>query len=152
MRDPRVHRCLEAGLSILVGTVDANGTPSCSRGIAIRSDDGLETATVYLPVATSHEAIQNIATTGRLAVAAVHPLDNTATQLKGTTTEVRLARDDEAAFVRDRVGVFTDVVEVAGIPRRLMRAVAYWPAFAVRVRVEQIFEQTPGPNAGNPLR
>ena len=152
MKDPRVHRCLEAGLTILVGTVDANGTPSCCRGIAVTSDDELETATVYLPVATSHEAIQNVATTGRLAIGVVHPLENTATQLKGTTTEARLAREDEAAFVHARADAFTAMVEVAGVPRRLMRTVAYWPAFAVSMRVDQIFDQTPGPNAGGRLR
>jgi hypothetical protein len=44
-----------------------------------------------------------------------------------------------------------DVLDSIGVPRRLTRSVAHWPAFAIRIRVEQIFEQTPGPNAGSPL-
>jgi len=53
--DPtRLRRCLEPGLSILVGTADSAGTPSCCRGIAIQSLDEFETITVFLPVATSH--------------------------------------------------------------------------------------------------
>ena len=152
MSTERVHRCLEPGLSLLVGTVDVNGMPSTCRGIAAVSDDDLETMTVYVPVATSHETIQNVATTKRLAVAATHPIDNSATQLKGTALDVRLAREDEAAFVRARLEAFADVLDTVGVPRRLTRSVAHWPAFAISLRVEQMFDQTPGPNAGSRLR
>jgi hypothetical protein len=148
----RVHRCLEEGLSILVGTVDAHGTPSCCRAIAIKSEDDLETVTVYLPVATSHATIQNVAATKRLAIAATHPMDNCATQLKGTTIEARLAHDAEGTFVEGRLDAFARVLDTIGVPLRLTRSVAHWPAFAVRMRVEQIFEQTPGPQAGARLR
>lgn len=137
---------------MLVGTVDRAGAPLTCRAIAIRSDDGLETLTVYLPVATSHETIQNLATTRRLAVTAMNPREHSATQLKGTTIEARLATEDEAAFVRGRLDVLADGLDRIGVPRRLTRSVAHWPAFAVRMRVEQMFEQTPGPHAGTRLR
>jgi hypothetical protein len=148
----RLDRCLEPGLSILVGTADAAGTPSCCRGIALESRDGFETVTVYLPVATSHETIHNLATTRRLAVVATHPRDNFATQFKGTTGEARLARDDEQAFLRARLDAFADVLDRVGVPRHLTRSVAHWPAFAVTMRVEHVFDQTPGPNAGSRIR
>jgi hypothetical protein len=148
----RARRCLEPGLSILVGTVDAQGVPSTCRAVAVSSDDDLETLTVYVPVATSHTAIQNLATTKRIAVAATHPWTNCATQIKGTVTEARLAREDESAYVRTRLEAFADGLESIGVPRRLTRSVAHWPAFAIRVRVEQMFDQTPGPNAGSRLQ
>jgi hypothetical protein len=119
--------------------------------VAVASDDDLETLTVYVPVATSHTAIQNVATTKRLAIAATHVFTNAATQIKGTAIETRLAREDETAYVRARLDAFADVLESVGVPRRLTRSVAHWPAFAIRIRVEQIFEQTPGPNAGSRL-
>jgi hypothetical protein len=139
-------------LSILVGAVDERGTPSCCRAIAIASSDELETVTVYLPVATSHDAIQNVASTHQLAIAATSPQDNCATQLKGTALGVRLATEEEAVFVRDRLEAFADVLVTIGVPRRLTRSLAHWPAFAVSMRVEQVFEQTPGPKAGSRLR
>lgn len=146
------HRCLEPGLSIILGTVDANGVPATCRGVAVASDDNLATLIVYVPVATSHTTIQNLATTKRLAVGAMHPMTNAATQIKGIVVDTRLAGEDEAAFVRARIHAFADVLDGAGVPRRLTHSVAHWPAFAIRMRVEQIFEQTPGPNAGSPLR
>jgi hypothetical protein len=152
MSTERIHRCLESGTSILVGTVDAGGTPSCCRAVALTSTDDLETVIVYLPVATSHETIQNLATTKRLAITATHPVEHCATQLKGTATEARLAREDEGSMVRARLDALADVLESIGLPRRVTRSFSHWPAFAVNMRVEQVFEQTPGPKAGSRLR
>lgn len=152
MSDPRIPRCLEPGLAILVGTVDAQGTPSCCRGVALASDDGVETVTVYVPVATSHQTVQNVATTRRIAISASHPIDHRTIQLKGTTLEARIARDDEARLVRARMDAYADVLERIGVPRALTGTVVHWPAFAVTVRVEQIFDQTPGPNAGTRIQ
>jgi hypothetical protein len=148
----RVHRCLDSGLSIVVGSVDAQNIPSCCRAIAISSADDLGTVTVYVPVATSQDTIHNVATTKRLAITASNPPDHRTTQLKGTTIEARLARDDEQAFLRERLDAFVDVLEKYGFPRGLARRLAYWPAFALTIRVEEMFEQTPGPQAGNRIR
>src|SRR5581483_5091469 len=134
------------------GTVDPGGVPSCCRAIAIASDDGLETLTVYVPVATSQEAIRNIALTKRLAVAASHPVDHCSTQMKGTTIDTRLARDEEAERVRRGLDAFADVLDAIGVPRRLTRGVAHWPAFAITMRVEEMYDQTPGPQAGTRIR
>jgi hypothetical protein len=152
MDHTRVKRCLDAGMSLLVATVNAENVPSCCRAIALASADDLATVTVYLPLATSHETVQNIATTRRLAIAATYPPDHFSIQLKGTAGDARLARDDEAPFVRSRLAAFADVLDTIGIPRRVTANAACWPAFAVDMRVEQVFDQTPGPNAGTRVR
>jgi hypothetical protein len=152
MNPTRLQRCLEPGLSILVGTVDRAGIPSCCRGIGIESQDAFETMTVYLPVATSQETIHNLATTRQMAIVATHPRDNFATQFKGSTLDARLARDEEAALVRAKLEAFAEVLDRIGVPRRMTRAIAHWPAFAVTLRVEHVFDQTPGPNAGSRVR
>jgi hypothetical protein len=152
MDHTRVKRCLDAGMSLLVATVNAENVPSCCRAIALASADDLATVTVYLPLATSHETVQNIATTRRLAIAATYPPDNFSIQLKGTAGDARLARDEEAAFVRSRLNAFADVLDTTGIPRRVTANASCWPAFAVDMRVEQVFDQTPGPNAGTRVR
>lgn len=144
----RAERCLEPGLSVLVGTADAAGMPSCCRGIAIATPDDLATITVYVPLATSHDTIQNVATTKKIAVTVTHPGDNFATQFKGAAIDARLAREDEAGFVRSRLDAFADILDRVGVPRRVSRRMAIWPAFAVTLRVDQVFDQTPGPNAG----
>jgi hypothetical protein len=152
MDQPRLSRCLEPGLSVLVATVNSQNMPSCCRAIAIQSIDDLETVTVYLPMATSQQIMQDVATTHRLAVAATHVIDHCSTQLKGRATTARIARADEEAFVRSRLEAFADVIETIGVPRRTTRTVAHWPVFAIEMRVDDIFEQTPGPKAGTRLR
>ena len=141
------------GVTVIVGSADAKGLPAGCRGIAIRADPAaLTTATVYVPVATSRDLVANAATTRRLAVAITNPLDHTSIQLKGTVTQVRLAEESEASFVQSGLDGFADSLAVIGVPRRLVRALNHWPAFALEMKVDEIFDQTPGPKAGTTLR
>ena len=148
MLEERIRRCGEGGMSILVGTADAAGVPSCCRGIALTTSRDLSTVTVYVPVATSQEVIANLATTRRIAIAASQPIGHSTVQLKGTTAGVRLARAEEAEYVNLRLDQFADVLDQIGVPRRVTRAMNHWPAFAVDVKIEEVYDQTPGPNAG----
>ena len=152
MTDQRVQRCLEAGMSLLVGTVDADGSPSCCRAVGLASSDDLATVTVYLPLATSQRIIQDVATTHRIAVAATHVIDHCSIQLKGAASTARLARPDEAPVIAQWLDAFSNVLHAVGVPRGVTRSVSHWPAFAVEMRVDQVFEQTPGPNAGSQLK
>ena len=152
MISERLRKCVQSGLSIIVGTADKDHVPSTCRAIAIRTNDDFETVTVYLPVATSHETMANIATTRRLAVACAEIPSHETTQIKGVTQSVRLAPPSDEAFVRERLDALAGSLDSIGLPRRIMRTFAHWPAFAVDVTVEEVFDQTPGPNAGNRLR
>jgi hypothetical protein len=145
-------RALESGTSVVMASVDAHNVPSCCRAIALMSNDDAATVTVFVPLATSHDVLRNIAMTKRVAITATNPLDHCSTQLKGVSIDARLARDDEAAFVRARRDAFADNLDAIGVPARVTRNVSCWPAFAVTVRVDEIFEQTPGPKAGSRLR
>ena len=152
MTDDRIRACLGEGTSIFIGTIDAGGRPLCCRAIALRSEDDLATATLYVPIATSRDTLANVATTRRLAVVVTRPVEHFSIQLKGIGTTARLARDDEEATVRSYLDGLADVLDRIGVPRRVTRSFAHWPAFAIEMRVEQIFEQTPGPKAGTRLR
>jgi len=152
MTDQRVKRCLDPGMSLLVGTVDADGAPSCCRAVGLASNDDLATVTVYLPLATSQRIIQDVATTHRIAVAATHVIDHCSVQLKGTASTARLARQDEAPVITEWLDAFSSVLDAVGVPRRVTLSLNHWPAFAVEMRVDQLFEQTPGPNAGSQLK
>jgi hypothetical protein len=144
----RIQEWLQGGESIIVATADAEGLPATCRGIALAAGKDEETLTVYLPAATAHEALANIATTRRMAVAASHPLSHRTVQIKGVTRGVKLAPPADEAFVRQRWAQFSAVLVEIGISPAVMHRVAHWPAFAVELTIEQVFDQTPGPNAG----
>jgi hypothetical protein len=149
----KLRQFTEGGISILVGTVDAEGMPACVRGVALapKADD-FSVVTLYIPVDTGHETVANIATTRRIAINCTAPVEHASVQLKGTTRGVRLARESEAELVRTRVEEWAAILERIGTPRRITRGMTHWPAFAIDVAVEEIYDQTPGPKAGNPLR
>ena len=148
-----LRRCpTDDGVSMFVGTVSPSGVPAGCRAIGAVSSDELETLTVYVPMATSREVLANIAATKRLAVVATYPPDHSTVQVKGTTTGVRLAADAEQPVVRKRLETFADSLDLLGIPKRVTRAINHWPVFAIELKVEEIFEQTPGPKAGTPIR
>jgi hypothetical protein len=143
---------MDGGTSVIVGTVDADGIPTCCRAIAIATKDNFETVTVYLPAATAQETVANVATTRRVAVSATRPLTHESIQIKGLTRGVRLAPASDEQFVRQRLEQFADVLDAIGLPTHVTKSVAHWPAFAIDVSVEQVFDQTPGPKAGHALR
>ena len=148
-----LRRCpTDDGVSLFVGTVSTDGVPAGCRGVGAVTNDELKTLTVYVPIATSREVLANIAANKRIALVATYPPDHSTVQVKGRTTGVRLAADAEEALVRARLETFAASLEHIGIPRRVTRAINHWPAFAIDFAVDEIFEQTPGPKAGTPIR
>ncbi|HEX6158535.1 MAG TPA: hypothetical protein VF111_00110 [Thermoanaerobaculia bacterium] len=152
MASERLTKTVEGGMSVVVGTVDANGVATCCRGVALTTSDDFDTVTVYLPVATSQDTLANVATTRRVAILCTNPLDHLSLQMKGLSRGVRVANDSELPLIRERLEQWADTLDAIGVPRRVTRATAHWPAFAIDVSVEEVFDQTPGPKAGNVLK
>lgn len=148
MTQETLQRFTGGGVSVIVGSVDADGIPTCCRGIALSMRDDFQLVTVYIPAATGQETVANLATTRRVAVSCTHPLSHDSIQIKGLTRGVRLAPAADEEFVRERLAQFGDVLEEIGLPRHVSRSMAHWPAFAIDVSIEQVFDQTPGPKAG----
>ena len=150
--EDRLRKCVEPGVSVIVGSVDSAGNPACCRAVGLRTEDDLATVTVFVPVATSQETMAHVAATQRLAVVTTHPISHCATQLKGIVERTRAAREDEKPFIADHFGGFGGVLNAIGYPLRITRSIAQWPAHALEMRVEEIYEQSPGPKAGTRLR
>lgn len=148
LSDQGVVELLACGPSIVVGTVDADNHPSACRAVAIEARADRQGLTLYLPLATSAEAIANIASNGRVAITISRPADHRTIQIKGRSERVRVATADEASVVTGSIEAFADTLDDIGLPRGLTRRLASWPAFAVEVQVEALFEQSPGPRAG----
>jgi hypothetical protein len=152
LNDDLLQCIREGGTSVLVGTADTQCVPACCRGVAAKIAPDLSRVVAYVPVATSRDVIANAAATRRVAVVVTRPIEHTSVQMKGTIETVRLATADEEEFIRERLEQFACVLDTIGIPRRRVRAVTHWPAFAIETKVDEVFDQTPGPRAGTPLR
>lgn len=142
---------LESGVSVQVGTRDARLVPEAVRGMGVRVGPGGTSLTVFLPAATAERTVANLRDNGRIAVCFSRPEDHRTIQVKGRTVAVRDADAAERPLVdRYRAGLTKSLLFV-GVPLQVSLRAAHWPCRAVDIRVEQVFEQTPGPGAGAPL-
>lgn len=142
---------LMSGVSLLVGTRDAELVPACARAMGVRIASDRRSFTVYLPAATADRTLANVRDNGRIAVTFSRVLDLRGVQMKGHVTSVREApladRDLQARYF----DAFLAALEEVGMPRGTSQRMAFWPSVAIDVTPDVIFEQTPGPVAGRPL-
>lgn len=151
MLSPALVGFVESGNSVLVGTRDVRLVPECVRAFGVRAERGGRDVTVFVPVATGARTMSNIADNGRVAICVARPRDHRSIQLKGKATAVRDATARDRKFVEAYRSAFCDELAWIGLPLRLSRRFAHWPCHAIRLRVESVFDQTPGPGAGEPL-
>jgi hypothetical protein len=143
---------LEAGVSITVGTRDGALNPDGARAWAVRVDADRVHLTVFVHAGAAPALLRNLEAHPEIALAFDRPIDNRACQVKGRFETSRRARADERAMVERQADGFLAQLETIGIPRALTAGWMVWPAVAIRLRVTELFEQTPGPGAGEPLR
>lgn len=142
---------LESGVSILVGTRDANLVSECTRGLGARVDAGGAELTTFVSEPLAGRTLENVADNGRIAVCFTRPIDHYSIQVKGRVIEVREASAEELLLVdRYRAAIARTLAEI-GLPTRFTMRIASRPCWAVRLAPETMFVQTPGPGAGNPL-
>ena len=141
---------LESGISILVGTRDARLQPEAMRAVGAWVEPGGGELRVYVPASTSARTRENLADNGRIAVC-FSAVDHRTFQFKGTILEVREARAEERAPLERWRAAVAQHWGAVGLPTKLTHRLVVWPAYALRVRVESMYQQTPGPGAGTPL-
>jgi hypothetical protein len=142
------QRYFEGGKSMTVATADGTGLPTACRAVGMRLDADGRGVVVYLPLATAPKSIANIATNGRIAICVSDVIDHSTLQLKGMRRAVRVACPDEAAVVTRWLHAFTDQLDRIGMPKCVTLGLSHWPAFAIEVDIDELYEQTPGPRAG----
>lgn len=143
---------LESGLSITVATRDAELQPDGAIAWAARVHDDRSRLTVFLHDPAAREMLRNLKTHPQIAIAFDRPTSHRACQVKGLFASSRRARAAERAVVESQVEGFVADLDAIGIPRAMVAGWTTWPCIALEVVVTELFEQTPGPGTGGPLR
>lgn len=140
----------ESGISILAGTRDGRLVPEATRVLGARIETGGRELTVFLSAATACRTLANVRDNGRMAVCFTS-VDHKSYQVKGRVTDVRDADANDRQVIEHYRAALAQHFGFVGLPPRLTYRLNHWPAHAVRVAVESVFLQTPGPGAGGRL-
>lgn len=151
MIEPELAAFLQEGLGIHLGTRNGQLEPNGARAAAVGIDDDGLHLVVYLADAAAGRLLPDLRSSGEAAVVFARPTDDRSCQVKGRFVSARPARAHERAFVLAQWDGFLQNLERIGIPRAVAEGWIAWPAVAVLLRATAVFDQTPGPSAGDPL-
>ncbi len=143
---------LESGVSIVVATRDGALRPDGAMACAVKVHDDRGAITLYLYEQAAAEMAPNLAVCPAIAVNFDRPTTHRACQVKGDVVATRAAAASERALVERQMDGFADELDAIGLPREATVAWPRWPCVALEVRVRHLFEQTPGPGTGGPLK
>lgn len=139
---------LESNVSLLLGTRDAVNRPACARLMGARVSADRTRVTVLLPTPTGERSLANIRDNGLAAVTFSRIIDNRALQIKGKCAPPREPTAEEIEIQRRYRERFADALAAVGMPRATTMRLTIQPSVALDLTIEAIFQQTPGPTAG----
>jgi Pyridoxamine 5'-phosphate oxidase len=148
---------LESGVSVVVGTRDSELVPEITRAWGPRVSRDRRSVSLCIALATSGRTLDNLRHNGRVAATFSLPIDYKTVQLKGGCTETAQPNRQDLAAIQRHRDSFACLTERLGVPRSFTEAI--WqreltesPVMVkIRFVTENVFDQTPGPDAGSPL-
>lgn len=151
MIDTDVAALLESGCSTVACTVDDTGAPDATRvwGISVLEDRCHVRAILSVD---DPAAVTNLVRTKVIAITATEIRTLVSVQLKGTAVSIEPESDlDRERRQRYTQAFFERAQETDGYPIELLERLVPTGGVAVVVRVEALYDQTPGPGAGREI-
>jgi hypothetical protein len=139
---------LEEGLSTHIASRNARLEPSAARVAALVVDDDGRHVVAYVPTVGAELVLPDLGDNGQVAIVTARPPDERGCQVKGVVVGTWNATAPERDVVMRQWERFRDRLEMIGLPRVATDGWVTWPCTAIQVRVEAVFDQTPGPGAG----
>jgi Pyridoxamine 5'-phosphate oxidase len=143
---------VHAGVAVTVATRDKDLRPALTRSWGPRVDEDGRTLTLCVIAPPASATRANLEENGVIAIGFSQPTIARALQVKGRAVEVHEPGPAELERAERHLSAFFAEVEAIGLPAELARRL-YTPdeLVSVRVSIDDVFEQTPGPSAGKRL-
>ena len=139
---------MESGVSLLVGTRDAQLKPASARGFGVEVDAPRQELTVFLPAPGAPTTLANLRENGQIALTFSRAFDHRSLQVKGQILSIA-ETDERQRGLQDRYfAAFAEGLVFIGHRLAQLNRFRYYPSYALRFRIESMFDQTPGPGAG----
>ena len=139
---------VRSGVAIVVATRDDDMTPEITRawGADVVIDGASLTICVTAPPGSKTRA--NLEHNGAIAVNFTLPTTYRSAQMKGSVVDVHDPSPAELARVERHIELFVEQTEQVGLSAAGARQLAERNLLAVTIAVRELYDQTPGPNAG----
>jgi hypothetical protein len=139
---------IQSGVSIAIAVRDGRMAPDGTRAWAVTVDPDRSHVVAFVLSKTAGPILRKLEAHPQVALGFDRPTDNRACQIKGTFVGSRRCRLSERDEVERQLGGFFEELGKLGIPQAAFAGWKLWPCVAVRIRVTDLFHQTPGPGAG----
>jgi hypothetical protein len=144
----------DAGPAVIAGSGDAAGVPELSRAWGVQLLADADELVICVPSDSGRRLLANVEHTGQIAVVMTNPRNYRSFQVKGRVVAIAPASADDRERVTVHQQAFVESAAAVGLPRESARRLfkdahgEYPDLTAVRMKVETLFDQTPGPGAG----
>lgn len=152
MLEPDLSVMLATGCSLIVGTVSPGGEPRVDRAWGMLVTDPERCWLRALVAADDPVTVGNLTVGAQVAITGADVCTLQSAQVKGTVRSVERPTEDDLQVVAQWSERMAELIlETDGTPLELVRRIKPLEVVAVEVAVVERFDQTPGPQAGNPL-
>jgi hypothetical protein len=132
-----------------VGTRDARLRPAVTWVFGARVSAGKDEITVFIPDIEAEQVKRNAEHNGQIAFTVADGISHESYQFKGKLVELRTTSEEERAVQDIHRSKMMSYMRM--FPKPLFEGYRLYPSTALTFRVEQVFNQTPGPDAGKML-
>ena len=139
---------LEEGLSTHIASRNDRLEPSAARVAALVVNEDCRHLVAYVPTVAAAVVLPDLRANGQVAIVSARPPDERGCQVKGVFVDAWDATDADRDIVALQWERFRGRLEMIGLPRAATDSWVIWPCTAIQVRVQALFDQTPGPGAG----
>ena len=150
----RVIEMLHGPSYLGLGTRDEDLRPAHTIAVGGFVHDDRQTVTVFVPVERAERIVPHLEGNGRIALG-IGQVSHEAYQIKGIYLSRRPTGAEDIARQKAYRSALLDDALRHGYPEDIARpftqGFAYVPGTAITFRVEAVFLQTPGPDAGSRL-
>jgi hypothetical protein len=145
---------IEREVAIDLASASADHHPSSCRGFACRVAPDRQRVTLFVRREEARQLLQDVLVQDAIAVVFCLPETEAAIQIKGRQIALSAVSADDMLDIQRYRDAFIDGIARIGHPRPFAEAymaVEAGQMVAITFQPEAVFEQTPGPRAGQPV-
>lgn len=152
MLTPDLVTFLKEGLAIMVATRDEKNLARGTRAYGIFTHEDKEQITFYINELSSAPILKNMLSNREISLGIARSTDYRAIQIKGKYVDHRTIDERDRLLIERHTVMFADNVDKAGGDReRYLKSFPCFPAIAVTMKVDTVFNQTPGSPSGETI-